>query len=157
MQQQCNASRACEPHHCCRARRDVTSFTGAPTTMVFPQRDDDGNLLETQYGRSRFRDQQVLPCCQCEVEQLLISIIVRAKACSDAVVWYDVLSCCGVQHLTIQELPETAPPGQLPRSCDIILEDDLVRCQPAGRVNGTVPIDALNDVCICILLPQPLP
>ena len=34
-------------------------MTGAPTTMVFPQRDDDGNLLETQYGRSRFRDQQV--------------------------------------------------------------------------------------------------
>lgn len=40
-------------------RRDVTSMTGAPTTMVFPQRDDEGNLLETQYGRSRFRDQQV--------------------------------------------------------------------------------------------------
>ena len=49
-------------------RRDVTSMLGAPTTMVFPQRDDDGNLLETQYGRSRFRDQQVrllsaLPAC----------------------------------------------------------------------------------------------
>lgn len=48
--------------------RDVTSMMGAPTTMVFPQRDDDGNLLETQYGRSRFRDQQVglpstLPAC----------------------------------------------------------------------------------------------
>ncbi len=34
-------------------------MTGAPTSQVFPVRDDEGNLLETQYGRSRFRDQQV--------------------------------------------------------------------------------------------------
>ena len=34
-------------------------MSGAPTTAVFPQRDEDGNLLETQFGRSVFRDQQV--------------------------------------------------------------------------------------------------
>lgn len=46
-----------------REYRDVTAMSGAPTTTVFPQRDDEGNLLETQYGRSVFRDQQVWHNC----------------------------------------------------------------------------------------------
>lgn len=42
-----------------REYRDVTAMSGTPTTTVFPQHDDEGHLLETQYGRSVFRDQQV--------------------------------------------------------------------------------------------------
>ncbi|OJD25152.1 hypothetical protein ACJ73_03482 [Blastomyces percursus] len=80
-----------------RTYQDQTmTASGATNLNVYPQEDDDGNPLITEYGYCIYRDHQTI---------------------------------------SIQEMPERAPAGQLPRGVDVILDDDLVdRTKPGDRI-----------------------
>ncbi|KAI0560452.1 Mini-chromosome maintenance protein [Gracilaria domingensis] len=73
-----------------------TQNSGMPGSS-YPTKDEEGNPLETEFGKCWYRDSQ---------------------------------------RITIQELPETSPPGQLPRSVDVLIEGDLCDiCKPGDRVS----------------------
>jgi DNA replication licensing factor MCM3 len=79
-----------------REYRDATSFRGMPTGSTYPTKDDNGNLLETEFGLSKYSDHQ---------------------------------------KLIVQEMPERAPPGQLPCAVEVTVSNDLCDlCKPGDRV-----------------------
>ena len=79
-----------------RQYTDLTSFESFPSSNIYPTKDEDGNPLETEYGYSEYKDNQIL---------------------------------------SIQEMPEKAPSGQMPRQVEVILDNDLVDlCKPGDRV-----------------------
>lgn len=72
-----------------------TQNAGMPGSS-YPTKDEDGNPLETEFGKCWYRDSQ---------------------------------------RVTIQEMPEKSPPGQLPRSVEVLFESDLCdACKPGDRV-----------------------
>ncbi|KAK2853328.1 hypothetical protein FQN49_005177 [Arthroderma sp. PD_2] len=80
-----------------RTYQDQTmTASGSASLNVYPQQDEHGDALITEYGYCKYRDHQMI---------------------------------------SIQEMPERAPAGQLPRGVDVILDDDLVdRAKPGDRI-----------------------
>lgn len=79
-----------------RQYSDLTSLEAYPTSGAYPTKDEEGNPLETEYGKCIYKNNQTV---------------------------------------TLQEMPEKAPAGQLPRSIDVVCDSDLVdKCKPGDRV-----------------------
>lgn len=79
-----------------RKYTDFTNHSAVPSSAVYPTKDEEGNLLETEFGLSVYKDHQTF---------------------------------------TIQEMPEKAPAGQIPRAVEIISDNDLSDCcKPGDRV-----------------------
>lgn len=97
-----------------REYRDQTmTMNGAASTSVYPQEDEDGEPV---------RFWKTNPVCGTADNQQLITE-------------YGYCTYRDHQTISIQEMPERAPAGQLPRGVDVIMDDDLVdQVKPGDRI-----------------------
>lgn len=139
-----------------REYRDATDAGGPPTGSVYPTKDAEGNKLETDYGMCIFKNCQTITLqvrrCGRSLSPLSPSLtrhpfphLVRLTATPSPVsprfrpAAPRVNTPPAHPHLPssslAQEMPETAPLGQLPRSVDVYCEHDLVdHVKPGDRV-----------------------
>lgn len=80
--------------------------------------DEDGNPLETEYGLSTYKDHQTFTI---QVKYCYLWFAQMASFLVQFLQWHNFNS-----SFCLQEMPEKAPAGQLPRSVDIISDNDLV-------------------------------
>ena len=84
----------------------------------FALKDEDGNPLETEYGLSTYKDHQTFTI---QVKYWYLWFAQMASLLVQFLQWHNFNS-----SFCLQEMPEKAPAGQLPRSVDIISDNDLV-------------------------------
>jgi DNA replicative helicase MCM subunit Mcm2 (Cdc46/Mcm family) len=63
--------------------RDGTAFAGGATGSAYPLRDQEGNLLVTEFGLSTYRDHQVVvlqACRPCRMPQRVAEICMQQQA-----------------------------------------------------------------------------
>ena len=106
-----------------REYRDITSNMGLPTGTVYPTM-----VISSPFSfiaHSLFLEELFF----------LNKVPFQDENGNLLVTEYGMCNYKDHQTLSMQEVPENSAPGQLPRTVDVIVEDDLVdACKPGDRV-----------------------